>query len=138
MPYALVDFDKVQVFINSVAGNPEAPLWAGSNTQYKFDVSRVAELTIHIFIRDPNSPPGACRTGDICLGVVRLNPRFNTQKPSDADADSKDRNQGNEFSGIGWVDMQYGTGRLQIGVDYTENQGAKLAIDNFELLKVVM
>ncbi|KAK6079669.1 hypothetical protein SCUP515_03925 [Seiridium cupressi] len=44
LPYALLDFDKVQVFVNSVSGNPENPLWAGDNTQYKFDVSRVTEL----------------------------------------------------------------------------------------------
>ncbi|KAK4663524.1 Serine/threonine-protein kinase [Podospora pseudopauciseta] len=37
MPYALIDFDKLQVFVNSVEGTPENPLWAGSNTQYKFD-----------------------------------------------------------------------------------------------------
>ena len=74
MPYALVDFDKVQVFINSVDGNPENPLWAGSNTQYKFDVSRVAELTIHLFVRNPNAKPGTGRADDILLGVVRLNP----------------------------------------------------------------
>ncbi|OAR02439.1 hypothetical protein LLEC1_06426 [Akanthomyces lecanii] len=48
MPYALLDFDKVQVFVNSVQGNPENPLWAGGNTQYKFDVSRVTELVIHL------------------------------------------------------------------------------------------
>ncbi|KAL2021686.1 hypothetical protein VTK56DRAFT_6778 [Thermocarpiscus australiensis] len=137
MPYALVDFDKVQVFINSVDGNPENPLWAGSNTQYKFDVSRVAELTVHLFIRNPNAAPGSGRTQDICLGVVRLNPQFDAQKTSDAAASSKDRGQGNEFSGIGWAEIQYGTGQLQIGVDYAENQGGKLSIDDFELLKVV-
>ncbi|KAB5542518.1 serine/threonine-protein kinase gad8 [Coniochaeta sp. 2T2.1] len=137
MPYALIDFDKVQVFINSVDGNPEAPIWAGSNTRYKFDVSRVTELTVHIFIRNPNATPGSGRTGDICLGVVRLNPRFDAQKPSDTAASSKDRDQGDEFNGIRWVDIQYGTGQLQIGVDYTENQGSKFSIDNFELLKVV-
>ncbi|THV44995.1 hypothetical protein BGAL_0546g00030 [Botrytis galanthina] len=35
LPYALLDFDKMQVFVNSVAGSPENPLWAGDNTQYK-------------------------------------------------------------------------------------------------------
>lgn len=76
MPYALIDFDKVQVFVNSVEGNPENPLWAGSNTQYKFDVSRVTELVVHLYIRNPNAPPGSGRSQDIFLGVVRINPRF--------------------------------------------------------------
>ncbi|KAG0649504.1 Serine threonine-kinase gad8 [Hyphodiscus hymeniophilus] len=44
LPYALLDFDKLQVFVNAVSGSPENPLWAGENTQYKFDVSRVTEL----------------------------------------------------------------------------------------------
>ncbi|KAF7198382.1 Serine/threonine-protein kinase gad8 [Pseudocercospora fuligena] len=37
LPYALVDFDKQQVFVNSVSGTPENPVWAGESTQYKFD-----------------------------------------------------------------------------------------------------
>ncbi|CRK35498.1 hypothetical protein BN1708_019783, partial [Verticillium longisporum] len=57
MPYALIDFDKVQVFVNSVEGTPENPLWAGSNTQYKFDVSRVTELGIHLYMRNPLAAP---------------------------------------------------------------------------------
>merc|ERR1712000_454734 len=66
MPYALLDFDKVQVFVNS----------AGGNTQYKFDVSRVTELVIHLYMRNPNAPPGSGRSQDIFLGVARINPRF--------------------------------------------------------------
>ncbi|KAK0757654.1 hypothetical protein N5P37_009668 [Trichoderma harzianum] len=71
MPYALVDFDKNQVFINSVDGNPENPVWAGSNTQYKFDVSRVGELTVQLFMRNPAAAAGTGRTQDIFLGAVR-------------------------------------------------------------------
>ena len=126
MPYALVDFDKVQVFINSVDGNPENPLWAGSNTQYKFDVSRVAELTIHLFVRNPNAKPGTGRADDILLGVVRLNPRFEIQEGEQA-----------AQGGVEWVDIQHGTGKLQIGAQFVENQKGKLSIDDFDLLKVV-
>ncbi|CAL5872006.1 uncharacterized protein PFLUO_LOCUS6263 [Penicillium psychrofluorescens] len=129
MPYALVDFEKVQVFINSVDGTRENPLWAGSNTQYKFDVSRAAELTVHVFIRNPSASRGTGRTQDICLGVVRLQPRFDTR------GDNGSRSAG--YSGVEWVDMQQGTGKLQLGVEYVENQPGKLSIDNFDLLKVV-
>lgn len=76
MPYALLDFDKVQVFVNSVEGTPEQPLWAGSNTQYKFDVSRVTDLTVHLYIRNPNASPKIGRADDIFLGVVQIKPRF--------------------------------------------------------------
>ncbi|OAA36884.1 serine/threonine-protein kinase gad8 [Metarhizium rileyi] len=137
MPYALVDFDKVQVFINSIEGTPENPIWAGSNTQYKFDVSRVSELTVHLFIRNRDAAPGSGRSQDIFLGVVRLTPRFH------ADGLSKDANSGANdgrtlgSNGVGWFNLQHGTGKLQIGVEFVENQASKLSIDDFELLKVI-
>lgn len=149
MPYALIDFDKVQVFVNSVEGNPENPLWAGSNTQYKFDVSRVTELAVHLYIRNPNAAPGSGRSQDIFLGVVRINPRFEEKQQfvEDPKASKKDREKAAaEFankeralghSGVEWVDVQYGTGKLKIGVEYVENRAGKLKIEDFELLKVV-
>ncbi|KAJ9143107.1 Non-specific serine/threonine protein kinase [Pleurostoma richardsiae] len=149
MPYALLDFDKVQVFVNSVEGTPENPLWAGSNTQYKFDVSRVTELAVHLYIRNPSAPPGSGRSQDIFLGVVRINPRFEEKHTfvEDPKASKKDREKAAaEFanrekalghSGVEWVDVQYGTGKLKIGVEYVENRTGKLKIEDFELLKVV-
>ncbi|KAL2887855.1 Serine/threonine-protein kinase gad8 [Ceratocystis lukuohia] len=131
MPYALVDFEKVQVFISSVDGSPENPLWAGSNTQYKFDVSRVSELTVHLFVRNPNSKPGSGRDDDIFLGAVRLNPLFESLDTGVSKNDEKG------FGGVNWVDIQHGTGKLQIGVRFVENQASKLSIDDFDLLKVV-
>ncbi|KAL8377382.1 hypothetical protein RB595_008185 [Gaeumannomyces hyphopodioides] len=150
MPYALIDFDKVQVFVNSVEGSPDNPLWAGSNTQYKFDVSRVTELTIHLYIRNPNAPPGSGRSQDIFLGVCRINPRFEEKQQfvedpkmskkdkekAMAEFDKKQRALG--FSGVEWADVQYGTGRLKIGVEFVANRTGKLKLDeDFELLKVV-
>lgn len=146
MPYALIDFDKVQVFVNSVDGNPENPLWAGGNTQYKFDVSRVTELAIHLYMRNPAAPPGSGRSQDIFLGVVRINPRFEERQGSeDPKASKKDREkattewqqQGDGYTGTHWVDVAYGSGKLKIGVEYVETRAGKLKIEDFELLKVV-
>ncbi|KAI1399820.1 Pkinase-domain-containing protein [Hypoxylon fuscum] len=149
LPYALLDFDKVQVFVNSVSGNPENPLWAGDNTQYKFDVSRVTELNVHLYMRNPTAPPGSGRSQDIFLGVVRINPRFEEKHTfvEDPKASKKDRekavaefnNRERELglSGVEWVDVQYGSGKLKIGVEYVENRAGKLKIEDFELLKVV-
>jgi serum/glucocorticoid-regulated kinase 2 len=146
MPYALLDFDKVQVFVNSVDGNPENPLWAGGNTQYKFDVSRVTELVIHLYMRNPNAPPGSGRSQDIFLGVVRINPRFEERQQyvEDPKASKKDREKAaaehaarNGHQGAEWVDVQYGTGRIKVGVEYVETRAGKLKIEDFELLKVV-
>ncbi|CAJ0552200.1 hypothetical protein HG530_008615 [Fusarium avenaceum] len=146
MPYALLDFDKVQVFVNSVDGNPENPLWAGGNTQYKFDVSRVTELVIHLYMRNPTAPPGSGRSQDIFLGVVRINPRFEERQQyvEDPKASKKDREKAaaehasrSGHSGAEWVDVQYGTGKIKVGVEYVETRAGKLKIEDFELLKVV-
>ncbi|KAL6877091.1 serine/threonine protein kinase, AGC family [Trichoderma novae-zelandiae] len=140
MPYALVDFDKNQVFINSVDGNPENPVWAGSNTQYKFDVSRVGELTVQLFMRNPSAAAGTGRTQDIFLGAVRVMPRFEAV-PETAPPSSKkgqaERPQTQGHSGLGWFDLQNGTGKLQIGVSFVENRVGKLTIDDFDLLTLV-
>ncbi|KAH7264580.1 Serine/threonine-protein kinase [Fusarium solani] len=143
MPYALLDFDKLQVFVNSVDGKPENPLWAGDNTQYKFDVSRVTELVIHLYLRNPSSAPGT-RSQDIFLGVARINPRFEERqhRGEDSKSSKKDREKAaaehkEGHSGVEWVDVQYGTGRIKIGVEYVETRAGKLKIEDFELLKVV-
>ncbi|QPH09590.1 hypothetical protein C2857_000473 [Epichloe festucae Fl1] len=149
MPYALLDFDKVQVFVNSVDGNPENPLWAGGNTQYKFDVSRVTELVIHLYLRNPGAAPGSGRSQDIFLGVARINPRFEERQPfvEDPKASKKDREKaaaehaqrqkGDGHGGVEWVDIQFGTGKIKVGVEYVETRAGKLKIEDFELLKVV-
>lgn len=149
LPYALLDFDKLQVFVDAVSGSPENPLWAGENTSYKFDVSRVTELSVQLFLRNPNARPGAGRSEDIFLGVVRINPRFEESKPyvEDPKANKKDKEKGMAayaqqerqmgHSGEDWLDVAYGTGSVKIGVNFVENRHRTLKIEDFELLKVV-
>ena len=149
LPYALVDFDKQQVFINAVSGTPENPLWAGENTQYKFDVSRVTELSLSIYIRNPNASPNAGRSEDIFLGTCRINPRFEEVQPhaEDPKLSKKDREKAAVAhaerektlgqSGVEWTNIQYGTGNIKIGVKFVENRLRSLKIEDFELLKVV-
>ncbi|KFY50494.1 hypothetical protein V495_00210 [Pseudogymnoascus sp. VKM F-4514 (FW-929)] len=149
LPYAILDFDKIQVFVNAVSGSPENPLWAGENTQYKFDVSRVTELAVHLYLRNPNAPKGAGRTQDIFLGVTRVNPRFEerqkfvedpkvTKKDCEkAAAEFSKRERAPGQSGTEWLEVQYGTGKIKLGVQYIENRQRALTTDDFELLKVV-
>jgi serum/glucocorticoid-regulated kinase 2 len=143
LPYALLDFDKQQVFINAVSGTPENPLWAGENTQYKFDVSRVTELSISLYIRNPSSPPNAGRNEDIFLGTCKVNPRFEEQqvhlqneKASKKDKD-KDKNATPGQVGAEWLEIQYGAGSMRVGVNFVENRQDRLSIEDFDLLKVV-
>lgn len=44
-PYALLNFDKEQILVDSIDGDSKNPCWHGSGVQYKFDVSRVGALT---------------------------------------------------------------------------------------------
>ena len=149
LPYALLDFEKVQVFVDAVSGSPENPYWAGDNTQYKFDVTRATELNVQLYLRNPNARPGAGRSEDIFLGVCRVNPRFEEQKQytEDPRANKKDREKGAAAfaqqerglgqSGADWIDVGFGTGSVKIGVAFVENRQRTLKIEDFELLKVV-
>lgn len=131
LPYALLDFDKNQVFVNAVQGSPENPQWAGEGTSYKFDVMRVSDLTIQIYLRNPNSAPGSGRQHDIFLGMVRLQPRFE-ERPRQIDPHT-----GKMSNNAEWMHLQLGTGDIRLGVEYVENRTKSLKIEDFELLKVV-
>ncbi|KAF1843505.1 serine/threonine-protein kinase YPK2/YKR2 [Cucurbitaria berberidis CBS 394.84] len=134
LPYALVDFDKQQVFINAVSGTPENPLWAGGNTQYKFDVSRVTDLTVSLYIRNPTAPPNAGRNEDIFIGTLKVHPKFEEQR-TDEKVKKTEHTQGQ--AGAEWIPVQFGSGQMRIGVNFVENRQDRLSIDDFELLKVV-
>ena len=149
LPYALLDFDKLQVFVDAVSGSPENPLWAGDNTSYKFDVSRVTELSVQLYLRNPTARPGAGRSEDIFLGGCRVTPRFEEagQFIPDAKKSKKDnekaelafRSQERQAGQLGaeWLDVQFGTGSVKIGVNYVESRQGSLKLEDFELLKVV-
>lgn len=149
LPYALLDFDKLQVFVDAVSGTPQDPYWAGDNTQYKFDVSRATKLTVTLFLRNPNSRPGAGRNEDIFLGECEVNPRFEepAEYVEDPKASKKDKEKGalafaqqqreSGQSGADWVDVHVGTGALKLSVTFRENRHRTLTIDDFDLLKVV-
>ena len=153
LPYALVDFDKQQVFVNAVSGSPENPLWAGESTQYKFDVSRSTELNLSLYIRNPNAAPNAGRQQDIFIGTCRVNPALSEEGQSAAGqaaapADAKNKSDktrvmlppsgnGQLAEGVQWHDVQYGTGALRIGVKFVEHRQRSLKMDDFDLLKVV-
>ncbi|KAF2241439.1 Pkinase-domain-containing protein [Trematosphaeria pertusa] len=141
LPYALLDFDKQQVFINAVSGTPENPVWAGNNTQYKFDVSRATDLFLSLYIRNLTAAPKVGRSEDIFIGTVTVKPRFEEVRAyNDA---GKNKNKGGEQEdsfgqpGTEWLDISYGTGKIGVGVEFVEARQQSLSIDDFELLKVV-
>ncbi|KAK2873540.1 hypothetical protein FQN49_002280, partial [Arthroderma sp. PD_2] len=149
LPYALLDFDKLQVFVDSVSGTPENPLWAGDNTSFKFDVSRVTDLNVQIYIRNPAARPGSGRSDDIFLGACKINPRFEERRRfvEDPKASKKEREKAaaafaqkeRQLGQMGseWIELKFGTGTIKIGVSFVENRQRSLTLADFELLKVV-
>ncbi|OJJ46692.1 hypothetical protein ASPZODRAFT_16440 [Penicilliopsis zonata CBS 506.65] len=149
LPYALLDFDKNQVFVDAVSGSPENPLWAGDNTAFKFDVSRKTELNIQLYLRNPAAPPNAGRSEDIFLGAVKVHPRFEEAQPyvDDPKLSKKDNQkaaaahaeQDRHLGQLGaeWLDLQFGTGSIKVGVSFVENRQRSLKLEDFDLLKVV-
>lgn len=149
LPYALIDFDKQQVFINAVSGSPENPMWAGENTQYKFDVSRVTDVAISLYVRNPNTAPNSGRSDDIFLGTYKISPRFEEIQPhvEDPKLSKKDREKAAAVKaeqerslgqvGAEWIEISHGTGSMRVGVNFVQNRQRSLKIEDFDLLKVV-
>ncbi|OKL57301.1 Serine/threonine-protein kinase gad8 [Talaromyces atroroseus] len=146
LPYALLDFDKNQVFVDAVSGTPENPLWAGDNTAFKFDVSRQTELSVQIYLRNPAARPGAGRSEDIFLGATKMQPRLQESQPyvEDPKLSKKDNQkaaaeQEKTVGQIGheWLDLQFGTGSIKIGMSFVENRARSMKIEDFDLLKVI-
>ncbi|EAW13932.1 serine/threonine-protein kinase [Aspergillus clavatus NRRL 1] len=149
LPYALLDFEKNQVFVDAVSGSPDHPLWAGDNTAFKFDVSRKTELNVQLYLRNPAARPDVGRSEDIFLGAVKIMPRFEEAQPyvEDPKLSKKDNQKAaaahanNERHlgqlGAEWLDLQFGAGSIKIGVSFVENKQRSLKLEDFDLLKVV-
>ncbi|KAJ5320101.1 hypothetical protein PENANT_c025G04412 [Penicillium antarcticum] len=153
LPYALLDFEKNQVFVDAVSGSPESPLWAGDSTAFKFDVSRKTELNVQLYLRNPAARPGAGRSEDIFLGACKVHPKFeeaqqpyvedpklskkDNQKAAAAHEEQARQAGGPGQSGAEWLDLQFGAGSIKIGVSFVENRQRSLKMEDFDLLKVV-
>ncbi|TGZ82627.1 kinase-like protein [Ascodesmis nigricans] len=130
--YCVIEFDKTQVIVNANSGIPESPVFAGYTTQFKFDVSREAELSVGIYMRNPGS---SSRDEDVFLGSCKILPSFE-ERPSNQ---KKNAPPPKGFSGTDWVPLTgaSSTGTIKIGVEYRKNQDTPLSMADFELLKVV-
>ncbi|KAK4039251.1 putative serine threonine-protein kinase gad8, partial [Parachaetomium inaequale] len=114
LPYALLDYEKSQVSVEAILGSTENPRWrVKCGSAYKFDVSRAAALSIHLYLKDPRACKGS---QDVLLGVARVNPF-----------------DGWTVSGPQWLNVQGGTGKVLISLEYTQ---ADIDRSEFTLLDV--
>lgn len=154
LPYALVDFEKQQFFVNGVSGSPENTFWAGNSTQYKFDVSRKTSLDISVYIRNPNAPANAGRHKDFLIGTGRIKPCFEELREvvdPKTGAVTTQKPRGGGCSGENWIEVFHPIvhgheklsnyprrgGKIKVGIRFVENAQKSLKMDDFDLLKVV-
>ncbi|KAG0307620.1 AGC protein kinase Gad8 [Dissophora globulifera] len=129
LPYAVLEFDKNEVLIDALGGELSNPVW-----QYRahFDVSRVSDVQLSLYIRIPNPKTLAAldKSGnmmesensseDVFLGNVKLEPRWDEQMQDD------------------WFTLQGGTGKVRVQVAFKrDSANTPLTIDAFDLLKVI-
>jgi serum/glucocorticoid-regulated kinase 2 len=135
--YALLDFDQSQVLVPATSGTVEHPLWAGCSRM--FDLSPLMELSVYLYLRSALSTRDAGRIQDICLGVARIRPKF---EEHDRFEDLKtteltiaELNQQNTISRQKWLELEYGTGKIRVSVDVSENKTQLLQMQDFVTLK---
>lgn len=117
LPYALLDFDNAQVIVDSVSGTTKCPLWTGKEAPYIFDVSRVAELKVSLYLRNPVAFMGY---QDFFLGVAKVNPWIDeSYKYHDINVASKLGSEKNTAMPK-WFDVGNGAGKILIGVEFDE------------------
>ncbi|KAF9102823.1 AGC protein kinase Gad8 [Mortierella sp. AM989] len=129
LPYAVLEFDKNEVLIDALGGELSNPVW-----QYRahFDVSRVSDVQLSLYIRIPNPKAMAAldKSGsmmesensseDVFLGNVKLEPRWDEQMQDE------------------WFTLQGGTGKVRVQVAFKrDSANTPLTIDAFDLLKVI-
>lgn len=128
--YCVLEFDKTQVVVNANSGVPDAPMFAGGTTQFKFDVSREAELSVGIYMRNPG--PRGAGDEDVFLGSCRILPSFEEPVQS-----AKKQQPARGLSGTEWVPFSNSSGSVKIGVEYRRNQDMPLSMSDFDLMTVV-
>ncbi|KAA8894931.1 kinase-like domain-containing protein [Sphaerosporella brunnea] len=98
------------------------PVFAGNTTQFKFDVSREAELSVGIYMRNPG--PRGAGDEDVFLGSCRILPSF--EEPVQGPRSSSQPRDSAELSGF--------HSRTARGA---RNQDITLKMSDFELMTVV-
>ncbi|PTB37278.1 hypothetical protein M441DRAFT_83185 [Trichoderma asperellum CBS 433.97] len=107
LPHAVLEFDSSQIHVKARSGTLKNPVWEkerGRSYNYaKFDVFRPGELTIRLYAKHQHSRE---RSQDIFLGTAKLYPCFEHESSSQTR----------------WLQINNGTGRLHIKVEYAKNK----------------
>lgn len=127
LPYAILNYEQSQEHVESLTGTAENPVWViytedwyddsriYHKSKWKFDVCRLSELSIHLFLRDPHASPSV-RSQDALLGVVKI---------------AIDPSQVSEELSSQWVNLQDGTGQIRISLKYDDVKSQVLGVADF-------
>ncbi|KFZ11363.1 hypothetical protein V502_07584 [Pseudogymnoascus sp. VKM F-4520 (FW-2644)] len=115
LPYAVLEYEKFQVSAESICWDRRGSVhWIGYHTTIKFDVSASSELIVYLFVRNSDA---SMERQVVFLGSIRLNPFLESRA-----------------SGMKWVDVQNGTGKVQLGVSYLEKE--VLPLEDWKMWRV--
>ena len=136
--YALLECEKSQVLLHTSSATVYNPLWTAYGC--RFDVSQRMDFSVHIYVRNPLSTAGSGRTQDILLGVARSNygsknSQSDAQDLDEAESTIVKTNQGNKdtVSYMEWLEVEHGTGKVHISVDYSEHDTQPLRVEDFDI-----
>ncbi|CDS13492.1 hypothetical protein LRAMOSA05668 [Lichtheimia ramosa] len=119
LPYVVLEFDRNELLVDALGGDATNPIY-----QYRahFDVSRSSEMSISIYMRQSTQEGTPARgTNDCFLGFVKVRPNFESNKVEDQ-----------------FLEITGGTGVIHVQLCYKPaQQSQRIAIDSFELLKVI-
>ncbi|KUJ18363.1 kinase-like protein [Mollisia scopiformis] len=137
--YALIDVDKSQVLVPASSGTVQNPLWTGFSP--RFDVTHSMELSVHLYLRNEFSTSDSGRIHDICLGVARFSPTFESGHDEVEDPDIThlaitELGHKSKVSHQKWLELERGTGRIHLSVDFQEKK-THLQIQDFNTLKTL-
>lgn len=133
LPYALLDVDQEQFIVNAVSGTVTDPIWVGDGVPYKFDVCQPAELVVRVYRPNLNSVLGSEQNEDILLGVKRIDLHFEETHGYETDRGKHAKLVGH--LGVELMEVQGGTGKIRIGLEYIKNKTSTSNADDFKLLE---
>ncbi|KAH8103312.1 Pkinase-domain-containing protein [Cristinia sonorae] len=118
LPYVVLEFDKNEVLVDALGGDLSKPEW---NYRADFDVSRSSTISVSAYLRTAQSLQGQDDMGnDILMARVDLTPVLDAHHASDQ-----------------WYTATAGSGAFHLKIDFKPARHESLAIEQFDLLKVI-
>ncbi|KAI6032641.1 kinase-like domain-containing protein [Pisolithus orientalis] len=118
LPYVVLEFDNNQVLVDAMGGDLANPVW---NYRAVFDVSRTSNISVSAYLRTAAVVQNQEDMGnDLLMARVDLTPALDGHHASDQ-----------------WYVATVGSGSFHLKVDYRPLRNESLAIEAFDLLKVI-